>query len=765
MIHWLRDKLVEPFQAKRLITSGLVAVSLAALGWLLTLPQGFISLSITAVWVLLALLLGAVLYFAGLPYPQKNPLSRFEFAVTLGLGLLAACFISTGLTSTSRYIFPLLPQHTLTLISTGGEVSIRPVECELTTLYINTFQGAENIERAENGARLIFRGPAQVSWTGWTGSQCKIYVFQGETAATLTVQWDHDPKSSVDVGLLNKEETPFEHEFPLPLGTELAVAVLLWPLGAFLTGLLWRGIRFLLAVSGEANEDMLIWQKVFTGLCLGTAAVISAGVIYFAQPRLSAPGVDSSVFQVIGNGWIHGQVPYRDLWDHKGPLIYFIDALGVLLGGAGGWGVWAITSMIFLAAQVLLFRVVQRWAGTLAAAGSLLAFSLTAPAVMSELNLVETVNLLFLAGGLLCLQHALEKETWASLFLAGLCGAGSFLLRPNLISVFLAGGLLWLLLYHHQPHWLWRSWEGMTVGFITGLLPFGVYFALQHALGDLWQQMFLYNFAYVASSPVEGTFFSRFFALPPQLIAVMAFLLIGGMLLLVQMSQGEFSEAQRRFAGLLFLTIAIEFVLSRLSRQSFLHYSTGLVLLAALLAGMILKGFARGIERISSPKSRHGVAMAFCAAGALLFLCEGGSQLRTPVRGNAEAAMIQEHVETVTARPHLLMWGDYASWNLLSGLTAANKYFYQYPLFNESYCTPEIGQEFLQQIETAQPTIVDTSAINPWVIPLDPAARAEYFHQNGQSVQESCLNSFFVYFDSHYHFVETLPDHFSVYLP
>ena len=119
--------------------------------------------------------------------------------------------------------------------------------------------------------------------------------------------------------------------------------------------------------------------------------------------------------------------------------------------------------------------------------------------------------------------------------------------------------------------------------------------------------MFLYNFAYVASSPVEGTFFSRFFALPPQLIAAMAFLLIGGMLLLVQMSQGEFSEAQRRFAGLLFLTIAIEFVLSRLSRQSFLHYSTGLVLLAALLAGMILKGFARGIERISSPKSRHAL--------------------------------------------------------------------------------------------------------------------------------------------------------------
>jgi len=112
------------------------------------------------------------------------------------------------------------------------------------------------------------------------------------------------------------------------------------------------------------------------------------------------------------------------LWDHKGPLIYFIDALGVLLGGAGGWGVWAITSMIFLAAQALLFRVVQRWAGTLAATGSLLAFSLTAPAVMSELNLVETVNLLFLAGGLLCLQHALEKGNLGESFPGGAVWGG-----------------------------------------------------------------------------------------------------------------------------------------------------------------------------------------------------------------------------------------------------------------------------------------------------------------------------------------------------
>ena len=34
---------------------------------------------------------------------------------------------------------------------------------------------------------------------------------------------------------------------------------------------------------------------------------------------------DSSVFQYIGSSMLDGAVPYRDVFDHKGPLIYFIN--------------------------------------------------------------------------------------------------------------------------------------------------------------------------------------------------------------------------------------------------------------------------------------------------------------------------------------------------------------------------------------------------------------------------------------------------------
>ena len=40
---------------------------------------------------------------------------------------------------------------------------------------------------------------------------------------------------------------------------------------------------------------------------------------------------DSAIFQIIGKYWTQGLLPYRDLWDLKGPFIFLSDALGYSL--------------------------------------------------------------------------------------------------------------------------------------------------------------------------------------------------------------------------------------------------------------------------------------------------------------------------------------------------------------------------------------------------------------------------------------------------
>jgi hypothetical protein len=44
--------------------------------------------------------------------------------------------------------------------------------------------------------------------------------------------------------------------------------------------------------------------------------------------NMTLPSRDSGVFLYVGWRLLQGDIPYRDIWDHKPPLIYFVDALG-----------------------------------------------------------------------------------------------------------------------------------------------------------------------------------------------------------------------------------------------------------------------------------------------------------------------------------------------------------------------------------------------------------------------------------------------------
>src|SRR5512134_3348825 len=55
---------------------------------------------------------------------------------------------------------------------------------------------------------------------------------------------------------------------------------------------------------------------------------------------------DSGVFLYVGWRLISGDIPYKDVWDHKPPLIYFVDALGLSITPDSLWGVW-ILEVIF----------------------------------------------------------------------------------------------------------------------------------------------------------------------------------------------------------------------------------------------------------------------------------------------------------------------------------------------------------------------------------------------------------------------------------
>src|ERR1041385_4209258 len=83
--------------------------------------------------------------------------------------------------------------------------------------------------------------------------------------------------------------------------------------------------------------------------------------------NMTLPSRDSGVFLYVGWRFLSGDIPYRDVWDHKPPLVYFVDALGISLTPSSLWGVWLLQIIFIFFTLFLVYKLLDREFGIYAA--------------------------------------------------------------------------------------------------------------------------------------------------------------------------------------------------------------------------------------------------------------------------------------------------------------------------------------------------------------------------------------------------------------
>lgn len=249
-------------------------------------------------------------------------------------------------------------------------------------------------------------------------------------------------------------------------------------------------------------------EKVFKGLLFLLSAL--AGVALFTEstsPLFSGWGYDSAMFQTIGKYWAEGYLPYVDLYDHKGPMIFFINALGYGLGRRNG--VYIIQVLSIALSEAIACRLLADRLGR----GKSLALALLLPFVLAanwqEGNTTEEYILPLLFGSYLLMAHwcgGLEEGRFAhragAAFVYGLCFGLALMTRvTNALGVCLGVAFITVLLAVKGE---WKNLLANAGTFLLGMtvmvLPFCVYFAAHGALYDMWYGTLLYNLDYLSSS-------------------------------------------------------------------------------------------------------------------------------------------------------------------------------------------------------------------------------------------------------------------------
>ena len=92
----------------------------------------------------------------------------------------------------------------------------------------------------------------------------------------------------------------------------------------------------------------LLVPALVTNRLLGVVwgIVIALLLVLAIDSFIAKPGGDSAIFMYVAQGILEGEVPYLDRWDHKGPLLYLINAVGLLIEES--WGIWIVQALFLL---------------------------------------------------------------------------------------------------------------------------------------------------------------------------------------------------------------------------------------------------------------------------------------------------------------------------------------------------------------------------------------------------------------------------------
>lgn len=221
------------------------------------------------------------------------------------------------------------------------------------------------------------------------------------------------------------------------------------------------------------------------------------------SPLYPDEGVDSVIFKSMGLAILEGKTPYVDYFDHKGPILYFINAAGQwLLSGDSGIFLLEIlaTFIVFLLLfQSTLIIGCRKWTSWLALGLGLLYYYISNEGG----NTCEEWELLAIAlVTYLSLCYVYQKETCSPIIfgaIVGLCFCYCFFIRPNdavsQIGGLMMGGML-VSIYRKEWPLLWKWGCGWAIGAIVLSLPIFLFFVYRNALGDFYYGLISHNLIY-----------------------------------------------------------------------------------------------------------------------------------------------------------------------------------------------------------------------------------------------------------------------------
>jgi len=487
------------------------------------------------------------------------------------------------------------------------------------------------------------------------------------------------------------------------------------------------------------------------------------------------PGRDSGVFLYAGQQILQGDIPYRDYWDHKPPLIFYINALGLLGDGKSRWCIWLLECLFLFCGSLLSFQLLNKFFN------KNISFVVTLLWIFCLKWIIEGGNLtteyaIPIQFGILYLYSChrstfIDDNSYQRLiyFSIGSLSSLLILLKPNLLSIPLAIIISLLLLsffkYKQKIAYL-KNILFYAYGIILPLLIVSIYFVINNAFSEFFDAVIIFNHIYSSISSITQKILSLYrgaILLSPLFI----FAVLGVILWIGQINYNNFKFTKKNcFLMTIFISFLLELLLTSYSGRGYGHYYMSWIPILSIFTAYFLEIFIKMIYYfnkffsnnilILSKKIIFFILICFIIAIFSYSFLKNVNLFNT---FNAENEIVNYIQNNSNNTDYVLLWGAETKFNFLTERKSPTKFTYQYPLFMINYDNSKKIHQFIAEIKKNKPVlIIDTSTTNSLIPPINTTKRIQWIQMNtnfknffGTDSYSHELEEFFEYCHDNYY--------------
>ena len=458
---------------------------------------------------------------------------------------------------------------------------------------------------------------------------------------------------------------------------------------------------FLLAAGFCFRKNHESSTSVVTDVCFCAATALAASTFFSLFPLTKTyTYTDSSVFLYIGKMMQQGLVPYRDLFDHKGILLYLIQYAGLQICPDGFFGVWILEVVHMFATVWFLFKL----SGLFTEDKMIRYLSVIAVAVMCGMNTYEGGNfteeyaLPWIAAALYIFLKYFKTNSYrfVEIVFLGVGAAVISLLRVNMVTVWIALMPLVIIqmLFRKEFRDLFSCVGAFCAGVFAVYLPMLCYLLITGCFQDFIDCYLVFNFAYSDG----GIDVSDIFHALTEGVKNLSWAFAAGLIAVIP-------YRKKKLFWLNVWSLLVTLYFSHMSGRFYQHY--GMILLPMLVPFMtgaieVIYGVLSWGEKfqfhLKFPKNWIMTGGFFAAAFAAFFLQYKWANLirETMMETGGVRQLTECLLEKTSPEDDVLIVGNDAKYYLLADRTTKNKYFYQTPPIKIS---DALYEDFMKEVE------------------------------------------------------------------